>query len=202
MRAHPDSTPSDGLRLPVTRPVPRALPRTARRVLTALAAVAAVVLSVPGAATAQAQQELPRGEPGQYQRPPAAQEAIDQLKSPYCPGMMLEVCSSRAGAALRDSLSRFAEEGWTTEELVDWVLGNHGEEWLALPPARGRSLIAWVVPPLGLVVGIFLVVWALRAMRRKAPSVEPLDEELSEEEEARLRAAMKELDREEEATFF
>lgn len=172
------------------------------RTLTAVAAVAVLLLAGTADLSAQAQQELPRSEPGQYQKPEAAQEAIDQLKSPYCPGMMLEVCSSRAGAALRDSLAQLAEEGWTTEELVSWVLDNHGKQWLALPPAEGRSLIAWIVPPLGLVVGIFLVVWALRTMRRNAPSIEPLDEDLSDEEEARLREAMRELDQEEEATFF
>lgn len=195
MRAHPDSP---------SRVIHSIAPLVRRTLATLVAvlAVGAVVLAAPSDVSAQAQQELPRPEPGQYQRPEAAQEAIDQLKSPYCPGMMLEVCSSRAGAALRDSLAQLAEEGWTTEELVDWVLANHGDQWLALPPAEGRSLIAWIVPPLGLALGIFLVVWALRRMRRGAPQVEPLDEELSEEEEERLRQAMRELDQEEEATFF
>ena len=89
--------------------------------------------------SAQAQWEVPRSEPGQYQRPEAAQEAMDQLKSPYCPGLMLEVCPSPGGAALRDSLNMLAEDGWSSDQLVDWVLANHGNEWLALPRAEGRS---------------------------------------------------------------
>ncbi|HSM03514.1 MAG TPA: cytochrome c-type biogenesis protein CcmH [Longimicrobiales bacterium] len=151
---------------------------------------------------AQAQREVPRSEPGQYQRPEAAQEAMDQLKSPYCPGLMLEVCPSPGGAALRDSLNMLAEEGWSSDQLVDWVLANHGDEWLALPRAEGRSLIAWLVPPLGLLLGVLLVVVALRRMREGRATVEPLEEDLPEEVEARLREAMRELDAEEEATFF
>lgn len=151
---------------------------------------------------AQAQWEVPRSEPGQYQRPEAAQEAMDQLKSPYCPGLMLEVCPSPGGAALRDSLNMLAEEGWSSDQLVDWVLANHGQEWLALPRAEGRSLIAWLVPPLGLLLGVLLVVVALRRMREGRVTVEPLEEDLPEEVEARLREAMRELDAEEEATFF
>jgi cytochrome c-type biogenesis protein CcmH len=172
-----------------------------RRLFGVLAATTAL-LWLPAAGAAQSQREMPRSEPGQYQRPEAAREAMEQLKSPYCPGLMLEVCPSGGGVALRDSLNTLAEEGWTSDQLVDWVLANHGEEWLALPRAEGRSLLAWIVPPAGVVLGIVLVVVVLRRMRRGRTVVEPLEEDLSEEEEARLREAIRELDAEEEATFF
>lgn len=160
------------------------------------------VLAVPAAVSAQSQRELPRDEPGQYVRPPAAQEAIDRLKSPYCPGLMLEVCPSPGGAALRDSLADLAEQGWSSDQIIEWVIDNHGEEWRALPKAEGRSLLAWVVPPLGVLVGLVLVVLVLRKMRAGRQVVDPLEGELSDEEESRLREAMRELDKEEEATFF
>ena len=169
----------------------------------AFAVLTGLFLQAPGAPlSAQAQWEVPRSEPGQYQRPEAAQEAMDQLKSPYCPGLMLEVCPSPGGAALRDSLSMLAEEGWSSDQLVDWVLANHGEQWLALPRAQGRSLIAWVVPPLAVLLGVLLVVVALRKMRQGRVVVEPLEADLSDEEEASLREAIRELDAEEEATYF
>lgn len=176
--------------------------RRLRQGLRGALAVLAVLALLPLSAQAQSQREVPRSEPGQYQRPEAAQEAMDQLKSPYCPGLMLEVCPSPGGAALRDSLAMLAEEGMTSDEIVDWVLANHGEEWLAMPRARGRSLVAWIVPPLGVLVGIVLVVVALRKMRKHRTVVDPLEEDLSDEEETRLRDAMRELDQEEEATFF
>jgi cytochrome c-type biogenesis protein CcmH len=163
---------------------------------------ALALLFLPATSWAQSQRELPRDEPGQYQKPPAAQEAIDQLKSPYCPGLMLEVCPSPGGAALRDSLANLAEEGWSAEEIVEWVIANHGEEWRALPKTEGRSLLAWVVPPVGVLAGLVLVVGALRRMRKGWTTVAALERELSEEEEDRLQRAMKELDQEEEATFF
>lgn len=174
---------------------------TRRRLVVALALACAVSWS-PGDLAAQSQRELPRPEPGQYQRPEAAREAMEQLKSPYCPGLMLEVCPSGGGVALRDSLNMLAEQGWTSDELVDWVLANHGEQWLALPRAEGRSLLAWIVPPAAVLLGILLVVAALRRMRRGRVVIEPLEEDLSDEEEARLREAIRELDAEEEATFF
>ena len=66
-------------------------------------------------------------------------------------------------------------------------------------PAPGRGAI---VPPLGVLLGVLLVVVALRRMREGRATVEPLEEDLPEEVEARLREAMRELDAEEEATFF
>lgn len=162
----------------------------------------ALLALLPLSAAAQSQWEVPRDQPGQYQRPEAAQEAIDALKSPYCPGLMLEVCPSPGGAALRDSLAQLAEEGMTGDELIEWVIGNHGEQWRAIPKAEGRSLLAWIVPPMAGILGLLLVVFALRRMRRGATVIEPIEGELSDEEEARLREAMRELDREEEATLF
>ena len=132
---------------------------------------------------------------------PAADEAIARLKSPYCPGQMLEVCSSWTGALLRDSIQAMAREGWTTDELVDWVLANHGEQYLAYPDASGTGLLAWLVPPGALIVGILVVVGTLRYMRRGAPPEEIADIELSAEEEERLREAMAEMDSAEEPAF-
>ena len=132
---------------------------------------------------------------------PAADEAIARIKSPYCPGQMLQVCSSYLGAALRDSIQAMAREGWTTDELVDWVLANHGEEYLAYPEASGTGLLAWLVPPTAILLGILVVVAALRYMRRSAPPVETANTELSEEEEDRLREALRDMDSAEEPVF-
>src|SRR6056297_1865617 len=70
------------------------------------------VLAPGGSAlAAQSQYELPRGEGEPYRAHPEAVEAVNKLKSPYCP-TMLEVCPSPGGAALRDSIADLAEQGW------------------------------------------------------------------------------------------
>ena len=133
---------------------------------------------------------------------PEAKEAIESLKSPYCPGLMLEVCTSSQGAALRDSLQTMAEEGGTADELISWVLGNHGEVYLALPRAEGRGLLAWVIPPAVFILGLLLVIGTLRVMKRAAgPEEERKAADLSSEEEVRLESALKQLEEEEEPVF-
>ncbi len=171
-------------------------------VLPALLALSPLALA-PLALAGQSQNEVPPPGEGPAPRNPEAQKAIDQLKSPYCPGLMLEVCPSPGGAALRDSLQTRAEDGWDSDRLVEWVLANHGEHWLAMPRRSGASLVlAWMIPPLGVLLGLGLVVVALRKMRSNAPQLQRSEGPLSDEEEARLREALKELDTEEEATFF
>jgi cytochrome c-type biogenesis protein CcmH/NrfF len=138
---------------------------------------------------------------GPRQPHPAAQEAIARLKSPYCPGLMLEVCTSYTGGLLRDSIQALAYEGLTTDELVEWMLARHGEEYLAYPRASGTGLLAWLFPPIALTLGALAVVGALRYMRRGAPEVETANVEVSAEEEELLREAMKEMDSSEEPVF-
>jgi cytochrome c-type biogenesis protein CcmH/NrfF len=134
-------------------------------------------------------------------RHPAAVEAIGRLKSPYCPGFMLEVCTSGGGAALRDTIEGLAEDGWTSDSIVSWVLANHGDTLLALPPVQGKGLVAWVVPPLAVAAGLALVIVALRRMRREQPKVE-LGEDLTLDQKRELDNALKELNEEEEAPLF
>ncbi|MEE8148436.1 MAG: cytochrome c-type biogenesis protein CcmH [Longimicrobiales bacterium] len=154
---------------------------------------------------AQAQPLVAQGQDDALRGPiephPAADEAIARLKSPYCPGQMLEVCTSYTGALLRDSMQALAREGMTTDELVEWMLARHGEEYLAYPRASGAGLVAWLVPPAAILLGILVVVTTLRYMRRSAPPEEVVPLELSAEEEDRLREALKEMDSAEEPVF-
>jgi cytochrome c-type biogenesis protein CcmH len=125
-----------------------------------------------------------------------ADQAIAQLKSPYCPGLMLEVCPSEPAAALRDSIRDLAAEGYSSNQLVEWVLSRHGEEWRGVPKRSGAGLWAWLVPPLMLVLGAGFVAYRLREARPDA--VRPLPgSELSDAERSELAAALEEMDREE-----
>jgi len=134
---------------------------------------------------------------------PEAVRAINGLRSPYCPGLMLEVCPSEPAKILRDSIQDLAEAGMTSAELVEWMLGNHGEEYRAVPLTRGTGLWAWLAPPLALLLGVILVVVALVRLRRSQGTLEPAEEEreLTQDEAGRVREALRELEAEEEPIF-
>jgi cytochrome c-type biogenesis protein CcmH/NrfF len=122
-----------------------------------------------------------------------ANEAISQLRSPYCPGLMLEVCPSEPAVVLRDSIRDLAAEGYTSSQLVEWMLSNHGEEWRGVPKRSGAGLWAWLIPPLALVLGAGFVVYRLRDAR---PDMAPplAGPELTEADRSELAAALEELE--------
>ena len=145
-------------------------------------------------------QEAPRlDEP--IQAHPEGDAAIDRLKSPYCPGLMLEVCSHPQSKLLRDSLQAMANAGASSDSLVAWMLATYGVEYRAVPLTSGKGLWAWVMPPLGLLAGLLLVIVALRQLRARQVATPTPVRSLTEEDESVLAAAMKELKAAEEVPF-
>jgi cytochrome c-type biogenesis protein CcmH/NrfF len=123
-----------------------------------------------------------------------AEAAIAQLRSPYCPGLMLAICPSQPAALLRDSIYTMAADGATTEQIVDWMLANHGEEWRGVPQRSGRGLWAWVIPPLALAAG---AAWLVSWLRNRRAVPAPAAPGISPEERDQLAQAMREWDEEE-----
>lgn len=127
---------------------------------------------------------------------PEANRAINQLRSPFCPGLMLEVCPSPPAEALRDSIQAMAEAGMSSRELVEWMVGNHGEAYRAVPKTEGAGLLAWLAPPIALVLGIVALLVAFRKLlgRRPVAAEAPPPVEISEADRRRVREALRELE--------
>lgn len=125
-----------------------------------------------------------------------AREAISQLRSPYCPGLMLEVCPSAPAELLRDSIRARAAAGASSEEIVEDVIARHGEQWRAVPEKRGAGLLAWIATPVFLLIGAGLAAVKLGGLRRlpRRPESVPL----SDADRDELDAALAELERESE----
>ena len=149
--------------------------------------------------SAGAQQVITLDEP--VQPHPEGDAAIDGLRSPYCPGMMLETCPSPQAKLLRDSIQEMAWEGASSDSLVNWMLSTHGEEYRAVPLARGSGLWAWLMPPLALLGGLIVVALALQHFRTRRETDPELSEDISSEDESVLEAALEELRESEEVTF-
>ncbi len=156
----------------------------------------ALLASVVGAGA----QEPPRlDEP--VQRHPEGDAAISQVRSPFCPGLMLEVCPSPQAKLLRDSMEVMAWSGASSDSIVSWFLANHGEQFRAVPRAQGSGLLAWVMPPLALLAGLVIVAAVLRHFRERRETEAPVQTQLSEEDESVLEAALEELKASEEVPF-
>ncbi len=132
---------------------------------------------------------------------PEGDAAIGRLRSPYCPGMMLEVCPSPQAKFLRDSIQAMAWNGASADSMVGWMLANHGEEYRAVPRASGSGLWAWLMPPFALLAGLVAVALALQHFRTRRADGPEGSAELSQEDESILQDALKELKDSEEIAF-
>ncbi|MGH7457871.1 MAG: cytochrome c-type biogenesis CcmF C-terminal domain-containing protein [Longimicrobiaceae bacterium] len=119
-----------------------------------------------------------------------ARAAIGRLKSPYCPGLMLEVCPSGQAAALRDSIHDLAGTGMDAGQLVAWTLARHGEEYRAVPQRKGFGVWAWLIPPGVLLLGALLVAWKLRGLGFPGRGGPAPAQSISSSERARLEHAL------------
>lgn len=158
----------------------------------------AVLILLP-VASAGAQQAPRLDEP--VQPHPEGDAAIDRLRSPFCPGMMLETCPSPQAKILRDSIQKMAWEGASSDSLVAWMLGTYGEEYRAVPRAAGSGLWAWIMPPLALLGGLIVVAMALHHFRNRREALLEGPREISTEDESLLQAALEELKDSEEVAF-
>jgi len=162
-----------------------------------LASLTALFMLVLLPVVAPAQEATTAPDPGAARsRHPAATEAISNLRSPYCPGLMLEVCPSPQAESLRDSIQALAEAGVSARELVEWMVGNHGETYRAIPLTRGAGLWAWIGPPFALlmgVVGLFFLFLRVRRQMRNRPAPVPA-RKLSDAEREQVRVALQEME--------
>ncbi|MBA2245822.1 MAG: cytochrome c-type biogenesis protein CcmH [Gemmatimonadetes bacterium] len=152
-----------------------------------------LVLAVPALAQSPAAQR-----PAAHSDSDVAREAIGQLRSPYCPGLMLEVCPSGQAEMLRDSIRMLAQQGQRANQIVEWMIANHGEEWRAVPKRSGAGLWAWVLPPLALLFGVGLVAAKLRSMRTREETSGVRATEMTDTDRDRLAAALREWEHAEE----
>ena len=132
---------------------------------------------------------------------PEGDAAISRLKSPFCPGMMLEVCPSPQAKFLRDSLQAMAWSGAPADSLVEWMLANHGDQYRAVPRVAGTGLWAWIMPPLALLGGFIIVAMVLQHFRVRREAQKETQAQISSEDESVLEEALKELRDSEEVPF-
>lgn len=78
------------------------------------------------------------------------------------------ICSDFA-VPERERIGQLLQSGKSAEQIVAQYIAEFGVHVLAAPPAQGYSLIAWVGPFVGLVIGFFAVRIVLKRWRWQTP---------------------------------
>lgn len=114
-----------------------------------------------------------------------------EMYCPVCENTPLDVCPTQACAEWRELIREKLAEGWSEAQIKQYFVERYGDRVLATPPPRGLNWLAYLVPPAGILLGVFLFYSALRAWRRPAveapPSAAPSDDEYIRRLEEELR---------------
>lgn len=98
------------------------------------------------------------------------------LYCPVCENIPLDVCGTQACAQWRDLIRQKLSQGWSEAQIKQYFVDQYGDRVLASPPARGLNWLVYIVPPLAILAGAYLLFRAFRSLRQPAPEEEQLIE--------------------------
>lgn len=89
-----------------------------------------------------------------------------QLYCPVCESTPLDVCPTQACAQWRELIREKLAAGWNEEQVKQYFVEQYGARVLAEPPHP----LVYIVPPLLLLAGIFILYRTLVSMRKPKPA--------------------------------
>ena len=115
----------------------------------------------------------------------AEAQAIDRmLMCPVCPAESIDQAQVPLAKQMRQRVREMLAAGASRQEVLDYFADRYGTNVLASPPKSGASLLAWILPVVGLAAALAAVLLVLRAMTgsRDTVEVEPIPAESDEED--------------------
>jgi cytochrome c-type biogenesis protein CcmH len=97
-----------------------------------------------------------------------------QLYCPVCENIPLDVCPTQACAQWRELIREKLTEGWSEDEIKTYFVAQYGDRVLAQPPASGLNWLVYIIPPLAIIGGIYILYRAWRGW--KQPPEDEIDE--------------------------
>jgi cytochrome c-type biogenesis protein CcmH len=151
-----------------------------RRYLFAI--VLTILLGLLVAGSASAQQPTPSDD--------QVNAIAKQLYCPVCENIPLDVCPTTACAQWRELIRQKLAEGWSEKQIKDYFVQQYGARVIGTPPATGINWLVYLVPPVAILAGVYILYRALRSWKRPLPeadiqstSIEPPAETESSQDE-------------------
>ncbi len=91
-----------------------------------------------------------------------------QLYCPVCENIPLDVCPTQACAQWRELIREKLAQGWSATQIKQYFVDQYGDRVLGTPPAHGLNWLVYILPPIAILLGAFILLRAFQAWR--APS--------------------------------
>lgn len=89
-----------------------------------------------------------------------------QLYCPVCENIPLDVCPTQACEEWRALIRELLAQGKTEQEIKDYFVQQYGDRVLETPPLRGLNWLVYILPPVAILAGAFILYRSLRAWRQ------------------------------------
>jgi cytochrome c-type biogenesis protein CcmH len=97
-----------------------------------------------------------------------AHEVAGLLRCPVCQGLSVGDSPSTMAQNMRAQVRDLLAAGYDQEQILAYFERSYGEFVRLKPPLRGVNWLVWLAPVLGLLAGVAVIAWALRAPRPAA----------------------------------
>ena len=105
------------------------------------------------------------------QTPVPSDDAVNavarQLFCPVCENTPLDVCPTQACAQWRELIRTKLAQGWTADQIKQYFATQYGARVLAEPPRQGLNWLVYVIPPVLMLIGVYILYRALQSMRKQ-----------------------------------
>ncbi|MFK7159793.1 cytochrome c-type biogenesis protein [Marinospirillum sp. MEB164] len=100
------------------------------------------------------------------------QQVGGQLRCPMCENQAIIDSDSPSAFDMRQELYRLLEEGYTNQEIMEFMRARFGDFILYRPPVRSDTWLLWFLPPLLVLLGLLLIGFLVRQNQRAADQAE------------------------------
>jgi len=118
-----------------------------------------------------------------------------QLYCPVCENIPLDVCPTTACAQWRELIRQKLADGWSEGQIKEYFVQQYGARVLGTPPAKGINWLVYLIPPIAIIAGAYILYRAFRSWQRppepppveSPPAEEPVQDEYVRKMEEELR---------------
>jgi cytochrome c-type biogenesis protein CcmH len=89
-----------------------------------------------------------------------------QLYCPVCENIPLDVCPTTACAQWRELIRQKLADGWSEQAIKDYFVQQYGARVLGTPPAKGLNWLVYLVPPIAILAGVYVLYHAFHTWKR------------------------------------
>ena len=89
-----------------------------------------------------------------------------QLYCPVCENTPLDVCPTAACAQWRELIRQKLAAGDSEQAIKDYFVQRYGARVLGAPPLKGLNILAYVIPPLAILAGVYVLYRAYHTWKR------------------------------------